>query len=74
MDLKPFFRINVDLSRRSWEFYPGEGVNSTRYSVSFGDAPTEVNAWEVLALAVQKSPEFSFKKINFINIPKDLPI
>lgn len=74
MNLKQFFVINADLSRRRWEFYPGEDINSTRYSVSFSEAATENDAWKTLNLSLQKSPDFYFKQIDFINIRKDLLI
>ena len=69
MDLKLFFRINIDLSRKRWEFYPGKDVNSTRYSISLSEATTENDAWKTLNLALQKSPDFCFKKFYFIDIP-----
>jgi hypothetical protein len=74
LDLKIFFALDLDLYRKSWEFHPNEGVNSTCYSVSFKEARTAEDAWKTLNLALQKSPNFYFKQIDFINIPKDLPI
>jgi hypothetical protein len=72
MDLKRFFAIDIDFNKKRWEFHPGDYVNSNRYSVSFREAPTEDDAWKTLNLALQKSPDFFFNEINFINIRKDL--